>query len=498
MSDHKEAFKKAIFLSGARVFGVIFSIVIPMYLGRKLSVETYGTYKQIMLFFWFSNVALNLGLDDSAFFLHRKNPREFSLYSFNALIFNLLVTTLIAGIFTVFNVEVAALVGNPNLAEYLPLLGILTVLTVSSMQLEGLVYIGLNRFNERLYIEMSTEFLKSAFVVCGFYFFNSITAVLVLFCSLMFIRLLAVAVLIVQGRNKEHLSFVQGMSHLSFQIRYGVPLGFSRIIQNLLNIENYFISKFFSLKEFTFYSVGCFENPLVNAARSSMFELVNIDLVDATKHGLYDKAVEAWRRMTRKLFLIVVPFVVYMMFFAHEIIVFIFSDKYLNSVPYFVVFNLYLFVGSLNPEPLFRATSATMTALRIKTVGVIVGLTLFISGALLLGPIWALTGKIFSVFLMNITGLVIGARLLHSNFRSLFQWKDLFGVIAVSIGIGLILRLAFQGLTWHPFFVLAASFSLYVLIHFAVSSACHLIRPDELDFLKSTLFKILRLNKIQR
>lgn len=489
-------FNKAALLTAARIFGIMFSLFIPMYLGRKLSIETYGTYKQIMLFFWFSNVALNLGLDDSTYYFIRKDPRNFPLYSLNALIFNLIVTALIWMAFSVFKVEISQLIGNKELVNYLPLLGFLTLTTVTSMQIEGILFIGLNRFKERLMIEIGTEFLKSMAIIAAFYFYNSIEAVLILLSLLMSFRLLLVIVILNYCKNKNGLSIKNSPKFIIQQIKFGLPLGLSRIFQNILNMENYFISAFFSLSQFTYYSVGCFENPLVNAARSSIYELGNIDMVDAMKNSNKSKAILVWKSMNRKLIFIIVPFIVYMVLFSKEIILFIFSNKYLPSVPFFMIFNIYLFVGILNPEPIFRATNKTFLALKIKIIGLLIGVLLIISGAYWGGAIYALAGKILGVFLMNLAGLIFSAHLLDTNVLNLFNLKIFSQVFLISLVTSTLLRLVFLHTTWIPFWVLATSFSLYVLIMFILSCWINLIKEEEIDYLKIYTNKIFLKFKI--
>lgn len=489
--DSKDSFNKVVLLTGAKIIGIIFSLVIPMYLGHKLSIETYGTYKQIMLFFWFSQVALSLGVDDSAYFFIRKDHSSFPLYCFNALVFNLFTTSMLWLFLSIYAVEVAHLLKNPELAQYLSLLGFLIFSTVSSMQIEGILISGLNRFNERLYLEMGTELLKSIAIFSGFYFYSSLKLVLVFLSVVMTLRLLMTIYVIDRYKNILGLSYIEAPKYFFKQLGYGIPLGISHILQNILNIENFFISSFFSLAQFTYYSVGCFENPLINAARTSIFILANIDIVDSVNNNDYPKALEVFRGMSRKLFLIIIPFVCYMILFAHEIIVFIFSNKYLPSVPFFMAFNFFLIVGALNPEPLFKATSKTSLNLKIKLMGMVVGVLLLVFGAYLGGAMYALIGKILGVFITNVTGLIVGARLIRSHFFNLFQWREVGKIFMVSISLSLFLRVLFLKINLLPFYVLAISFSFYFILHFFFSWKFKIIRDDEIYYLQMIYRKLV-------
>jgi len=490
LSQDKQSFNKMLLLTFARIFGILFSIAIPMYLGRSLTVETYGTYKQIMLFFWLSQVALNFGIDDSAYYHLRKTPKLFPLFSFNALRFNLVAMVIILSGLSFFRVQIASALNNPELASYLPLVGFLLLVTVCSAQYEGIL-IGLDRFKQRLVVELSMELLKAAAILCGFFFFHSISMVLVFLSTIMTTKLILTWFEINKYKEKYQLEYQDAKKYFKEQLHFGLPLGLGRIVQNLLNMEKFIVSSFFSITQFTFYSVGCFENPLINAVQASMYELVNIELVDATKHGDFKQALEIWRRMNRKLMLVVIPFIIYMCFFATEIITFVFSEKYLSSVPFFIAFNFSVLALAINPEPLFRATSKTRVSLKLRAIFATSGFVLIILAAKFYGPMETLITKVIVLFLMNILGLAIGARFINAHFFQLFRWKQIFGVTSLGLVFSYGLKVLMANYSWHPFWILASSFTLYLLLILISSLLFGIIKNDEKEHLLSLIKKIL-------
>ncbi|MFM6928347.1 MAG: lipopolysaccharide biosynthesis protein [Bdellovibrio sp.] len=495
MENDKESFNRVALLSGARFLGMAFSFAIPMYLSRHLSVETYGTYKLVTLIYWFAQVALNLGLDDSVNYYLRWDRKNFALYSWNALILNFLITGIVALGLTVFRFPIAKLLNDSDLANYLPLLGLLIVTTICSQQMEGLL-INFNRFKERLYLDAGTEFLKSAALLGAFMLFDSIAWALGFLSILMTVRLAWVIYTIEAHKKKEALKYRDGGKFVANQIQYGLPLGFSRIVANLLNVENFVISSFYNITQFTIYSVGSFENPLINSLRSSVYELINIQLIEEVRNGNYHKAEDTWRRMTRKLLLVIIPFSIYTAFFSKELITFIYSDKYVDSAPYLAVFSLYIFIGCLNPEPLFRAASQTAYALKIKIVGVILGVALIFAGAYWINPMAVLWAKVIAVGAMNIFGLVVGARMINSSFFKLFMWPDLIKLSALSTVFSAGLKYCFKDFNWLPFWTLATSFSIFTVLLFIAASATHLLKPDEVSHLRYLALKLLAKFKI--
>ena len=156
-----------------------------------------------------------------------------------------------------------------------------------------------------------------------------------------------------------------------------------------------------------------------------------------------------------------------------------------------MIFNIFFFVGALNPEPFFRSTSNTTLALKIKIFGLLVGLFLLVGGAFLGGPIYALSGKILGVFIMNVIGLFFGAKLLGTTIDKLFQWKDLFLVFLVSTFLATVTRIIFWNMSLNVFFILALSFTFYVTFHFILSCYLKLIRDDEIFYLKSKIQRLI-------
>ncbi|MGE5085507.1 MAG: lipopolysaccharide biosynthesis protein [Bacillota bacterium] len=495
MQNDKESFNRVALLSGARFLGMAFSFAIPMYLSRHLSVETYGTYKLVTLIYWFAQVALNLGLDDSVNYYLRWDRKNFALYSWNALLSNFVITGIVALGLTIFRLPIAKLLNDLDLANYLPLLGVLIVVTICSQQMEGLL-INFNRFKERLYLDAGTEFLKSAALLGAFILFDSITWALGFLSVLMTLRLIWVVYTIEGHKNNDGLKYRDGCKFIPTQIKYGLPLGFSRIITNLLNVENFVISSFYNITQFTIYSVGSFENPLINSLRSSVYELIIIQLIEEVRNGNFQKAEDTWRRMSRKLLLVIIPFSIYTAFFSKELITFIYSNKYAESAPYLTVFSLYIFIGCLNPEPLFRAASQTAYALKIKIVGVILGVALIFAGAYWISPMGVLWAKIIAVGAMNLFGLVVGARMINSNFFRLFMWSDLIKLSALSTIFSAILKYCFQDFNWLPFWILATSFTIFTILLFVASIFTHLLKPDEIGHLRYLWLKLMGKFKI--
>lgn len=446
----------------ARLIGVVFSFLIPMFLGRHLSIEEYGTYKQVMLIYWFAQIALNLGFDDAAYYYYRLSKDKLALYGFNSLILNLTITGGVAAVLVLFKDQLAQRLNNPDLAEYVFPVSALIVLTLCSLQFEGFL-LNTNQVKKRFILDISTELSKAIGILAGYVFFNSLHVVLLLLNLIMITRLLGAIHLIYQHHRAAGLKLWEARLYLGAQFRYGLPLGASRIVHNLLNLETFLISSIFSLRQFTFYSVGSFENPLINTARGALYEVVNIDLVENIKGGFNRQTLKVWTSMLEKLFMIAIPLTVFMMFYSKEVMVFIFSEKFQESSVYFRVFNLFILLSCLNPEPLFRAAQATGALFKIRLIGGLVGVCLLLTAAFNGEALYVLWAKVFVTGALNLVGLYFMAGFLKIRFRNLIPINFLFRVGAISLALGGLCKATFDLINLPLFFNLSLSFGVFCL-----------------------------------
>lgn len=448
----------------ARLIGVIFSFLIPMFLGRHLSIEEYGTYKQVMLIYWFAQITLNLGFDDAAYYYYRLSKDKLALYGFNSLILNLVITGGIAAMLVLFREQLARLLNNPALVEYVFPVSSLIVLTLCSLQFEGFL-LNTNQVKKRFALDISTELSKAVGILVGYVFYNSLHVVLLLLNMIMMLRFFGAVHLIYQHHRAAGFKLWEARLYLGAQFRYGLPLGASRIVHNLLNLETFLVSSVFNLRQFTFYSVGSFENPLINTARGALYEVVNIDLVENIKGGFGRPTLTVWIAMLEKLFMISIPMTVYMIFFSQEVMVFIFSEKFQDSAGYFRVFNLFILFSCLNPEPLFRATQSTGALFKVRLIGGVLGVGLLLAAAFHGEPLEVLWTKVFITGTLNLVGLYVMARLIKISFADIVPTKFIFRILVLSVVIGGFSKAAFDLMALPLFFKLSLSFLVFCLCY---------------------------------
>jgi len=81
------------------------------------------------------------------------------------------------------------------------------------------------------------------------------------------------------------------------------------------------------------------------------------------------------------------------------------------------------------------------------------------------------------------------------------MWKDLGKTLALSVVVALVVRTMFSDLVWHPFWILAASSSLFFAVMFFIACKIHLVRPSEADhvygLVRKTLAKVRLVKNVE-
>ena len=131
------------------------------------------------------------------------------------------------------------------------------------------------------------------------------------------------------------------------QIKYSLPLGITQMMSFLSReIDKIFISIFFSVKEFAIYSVGATELPITNLIAPSIRTVLLPEFSKKFQENKKGEILETWIESRRKLALITFPPIIFFYFISAELLTFVYSDRYINSVPIFQIYLLIPFIAN--------------------------------------------------------------------------------------------------------------------------------------------------------
>ncbi|MBP6370148.1 MAG: oligosaccharide flippase family protein [Paludibacteraceae bacterium] len=321
----------------------LFFIGIDFFFSKGLSVEDFGIWKRLMFVINLTIPILSFGIAEGYKYYLAKEGKKKEMFA-NTFSFYTIITVLFFGIVLLANI--LGYFDWVDLKEYYLLSFLLPI--------AYFVFV-INKTLRYAYINDDKIDLHSKITLIGFVF----TGIALLFSYLYFkqlaphylyigvilyilIYLVPIFNLIKRGKyiitnkwiNKEYFVKV---------LKQGLPLYLATFIGTLtLNTGMLIVNTFEDIETFAIFSVGALEIPVFAMLSAAFSQKIYPDLVRLVSNGEKEKAKKIWMKTTIQVSYITYPLIILLMFFAKDIIYFIYSPKYEESV---FIFKTYLLIG---------------------------------------------------------------------------------------------------------------------------------------------------------
>lgn len=422
---------RALFLSSGSFASSCISFLIPIYLTRALSLENYGTFKQIFLLQSTLLIFLHFGLDSGLFYFIKSRKIPAGVFSLNAMVFEFLAGLAVCLIALPLAGPLAHLLKNESLASLLPSVLPIFIFSAATQHFEHLLVLK-NELRKSVLISFTTDALKCLIIVGGFYFYRSLSTVFWGLSALYFLRFGFLLVTNLKDIGLNDLRLSRQWTIFKSQWKFSAPLGIGQWVSFFSKFDRYLVSAFTGLREFTYYSVGCFDVPFVNQYGNQLTDLMSFELANP-KNNLKEKQ-RVWLSTKRHLFLVHLAVTFLLVLFARPLFNLVFSAQYVDSARYFQIYILSFLLLSLEADLVFRAFAKTREFMKLQflhagVVTVFVGL-----GAFYYGAYGALVGKVASDAVSLGVRLYFAKELLGLSFSRVIPWGTcVLGVFAMGV-----------------------------------------------------------------
>ena len=131
---------------------------------------------------------------------------------------------------------------------------------------------------------------------------------------------------------------------------YALPFGLAVLVEILqANLPQYVVAHLFNPATFAIFAVGCLPIPLVDFAATPTSDVMMVKMQERLAEGRKQAVLEIWHDTTWKLALLFFPLAAFLMVDARELIVLLFTERYIASAP-----DLYGVVRNDRCSPPFR------------------------------------------------------------------------------------------------------------------------------------------------
>lgn len=421
--------KNAVMLTASKMLVMLISLVTSMMLSRFRTLEEYGTYSQLTTIV---NVAVSifmLGLPNSLnyFYARADGIEEKDVFLSN---YYTLLTILSAVAGCVLCATIPFLVmfySNSNIVTYWYILALLPWTKVL-----------INSRSNMLVSAGKTSRVISYNILNGICLLGIIVLIrisnqtfewymiLYVFVELLF----GVVVYFEANRLSVELKVAFDKKLIKSILIYSIPIGLATSVSTInRELDKLVIGNLLNTEQLAIYSNAAKELPLVFIQQSFMAVLLP-SLAKMIKKGKYKKAAGIWADTVDFCFIIMSFFVAAILVFAPQIIVVLYSDKYLPGANVFRIYGLVLLWRTTYFGMILNVTGHTKEIMYSSVFSLILNVVLNYS----FFYIWGMSGPALATFLsvgiINIGQLVFSSRILNIPLRNIFHWVRLLKIFA--------------------------------------------------------------------
>tara|TARA_B100000686_G_C16747169_1_gene950180 strand:- start:177 stop:1628 length:1452 start_codon:yes stop_codon:yes gene_type:complete len=479
-----ELSRKILILIYGRAVSFLLSLLIPFFLTRLLLKEDYGSYQQLVMIYTIIQAILLFGMPQSLLYYYpRKDTSEHPLLIKQTWTILLCSALIIMSLFWF----ASQVIDSHHLKEYLILLGIYTSLMIFVMPIQNL-----------LILEGKTSTAMWSMI-----FFTVIdiailpTAAWLNPTTLGIVHGIILAALLKLIMVLFHIYFtyftkeISGTSYLKEQLAYGIPVGLTATVYVInVNIDKYLVGLFFSSSIFAVYYLGSLWAPIFGWITQSASQVVTPLMSKAHKEGKLSEIKKLYRSSISKLAFVFLPATILLIFIAEPLIVTLFTEKYSDSVPIFMIYLILLPTYSLNLGWILMASGQTRFLLKLAFSMSIINVILSYWLLTALEGDNRLLGIPFSTVLVTWFSTIIvmnrSLATIESSFLETYPLKEMWTIAAVSlVAVFPVILISSLGLA--NILTLIFSIILFGAIFLMLSFKLKLIGDDEIKLAKSFL-----------
>jgi O-antigen/teichoic acid export membrane protein len=415
-----------------RTLAFVFTFLIPVVLVRVFDPAQFGTYKQLFLVFSTLYGIAPFGIASSLFYFLPSVGQGRGESVANALLVLATLGLIGAGALVIATPKLAAWFDNPELTAYLPWIGLYALLAMLSSSLEIVLIVQ----GKYVYASASYGFsdvMRAAALILPALLFRRIGWLLAGALAVALFRCLFTLAYL---WRKFQGSFTPDLPLLKRQLAYSLPFGIAVCVEVLqTGFPQYLVSHRFDPVILAIFAVGCLENPLVELLGSSAGDVMMVKMQGARATDRSRVVLELWHETTAKLALLFFPMVALVVVAAREIIVLVYTERYLASVPILVVWSSLVLLAPFSVDGVLRVFAQTRILLILNVFRLTIIATLM-PWALGYGLVSGTLVVVSANAVFKMAGLLRIKTLLGVSMMDLLPWRRLITSLSMAIVSG--------------------------------------------------------------
>lgn len=425
----------AVSLSLTKVLTLSIQMVIAMLLSRFRTLEEYGTYAQMLMVINLATSIFMLGLPNSInYFLGRANNERERAHFLSVYYTVSTILTFVIAIILLLSIDlIEAYFSNPLISNFLYFLVLVPWARIISSSIDHLlVFYSKTRF--LLFYRVFNSVCLLLVVVLTEVMDQSFAFYLLLYTTVQ--GIFALSVYFISSKLVNGIRIKLDILLIKNVFKFSLPIGLASIVSTVsIELDKLFISWVMDVESVALYTNAARELP-VSIISASLTAVLMPHVVVLLKEKKKEEAIKLWGSATLLAFIIIAFIVTAIYIYAEEVLVFLYSEKYLPGLSVFKVYTLVLLFRITYFGMILNATGKTKFILYSSIGSLILNITLNILLYHVLGFIGPAIATLASVATVNFYQLLYTCRIIGVRFRSLFPWREILRITAINILLG--------------------------------------------------------------
>ena len=427
--------RRALSLGSVKAFDQALQSLLPVILVRCLDAATFGEYRLLWLVVGTVMAIVTLNMAQSLYyFLPRLEAPRRRLFVHQTFVYLGVAGVIFAALVSPWNPLLPDTVAP--LHKYGGLVPVFLALWVSA-ELLDVVPTAEERIRWQAWATVTVALLRVALVGAGAWATGDLTVILWLLIAIVCLKLLILAAYVRRHHGlgspwAERRAFAE-------HFRYAAPLGLAAALYGLRKqADQWVAAALFPLASFGAFSIAAMLSPIVYVFKTSIIQALLPSMSRLEAAGDVRGMLEMNRRGNVLLAAALFPILAFVFAFARDIVVFFFTDAYLDAVP---VMRLYI-VGfaalAIEVGSVIGLLRQGTYALLVNTVVLAFAVAVSWLAAGAVGLVGAAAGSVVAIYLDRVVTFRRVARLTGSRFAELQDWRGLaiaLGYAAVSAAV---------------------------------------------------------------
>lgn len=474
-----------------QMLSLLIGFILPLILVRVLTRNDYGLYAQFNVILSFCSVFFNFGLSSELYYSYpiaRNNERRI-------LVFQSLLMLTVMGVLSVAVLYIPAIkdyfISDQSFANSYLYLVIAIFFSISEVLITTLYVLNNDNKISATFLPLMMVF-RVLLILMLYWFFPCVESVFIAIIISSFVKWLYVVKYSLKVMNINGKGKIFDFNILKSQLKYSIPLGLGSSVSAFVQqMDKIIILSFVSPAVYAVYSIAFYGVPGLSQVYLSISRVYIPRMAVAYKECNIKNLIELYRSMVSKTLSYTIPIILIIILYANPIIPYVFSDKYVDSVPYFRIYLLTFIISSIGCGNILRATGETRRSLMayVYTAIIMLPFTYFaikyyyLNGAIIAATLGAILPKIIlSIF---------DAKSIKVSVFKIYPWRNIIKISIISICC-LIPFVAMYGYNGIPNFWMSLAWIVCYLLLTFILQLCSGVFVLKYNDLRSLMNKVIK------